>query len=252
MGFDLEVAEGRSIAIKPAKNARRTHHDQPGSAAPLQAGRTAKWLTEQTDQKLTGQGRRWAQECRDRRGLLAALEKKIASARHAGHRAQGGDDPPAVRRATPERFALHAPVTHRANRPHHAWRRCWSAWATTRRRSRFLASRSATRRWAPARSSSKPAASLATSWSKAWHVHKQVPKLPPDEDEILHARRHRCAAMPLRRGQEPDGGRPGQALALAGDAGQGPSRSPSSTTRCAPAIRWSGCRRSRSPHSIGK
>ncbi len=24
---------------------------------------------------------------------------------------------------------------------------------------------------------------------KAWHVHNQVPKLPPDEDEILHARR---------------------------------------------------------------
>jgi hypothetical protein len=24
---------------------------------------------------------------------------------------------------------------------------------------------------------------------KAWHVHKQVPKLPPDEDELLHARR---------------------------------------------------------------
>lgn len=23
---------------------------------------------------------------------------------------------------------------------------------------------------------------------KAWHVHKQVPKLPPDEDELLHAR----------------------------------------------------------------
>ncbi len=24
---------------------------------------------------------------------------------------------------------------------------------------------------------------------KAWHVHNQVPKLPPDEDEILYARR---------------------------------------------------------------
>ena len=24
---------------------------------------------------------------------------------------------------------------------------------------------------------------------KAWHVHDQVPKLPPDEDEILYARR---------------------------------------------------------------
>jgi hypothetical protein len=24
---------------------------------------------------------------------------------------------------------------------------------------------------------------------KAWHVHQCVPKLPPDEDELLHARR---------------------------------------------------------------
>ena len=30
---------------------------------------------------------------------------------------------------------------------------------------------------------------LGDELTNAWHVHKQVPKLPPDEDEVLHARR---------------------------------------------------------------
>src|SRR5206468_3855892 len=30
---------------------------------------------------------------------------------------------------------------------------------------------------------------LGDALVKAWHVHDCVPKLPPDEDEVLHARR---------------------------------------------------------------
>ena len=39
MGFDLEVAQGRSIAIKPTKPHGAPTHDQPGGAARRQAGR---------------------------------------------------------------------------------------------------------------------------------------------------------------------------------------------------------------------
>ena len=54
-GLQLQVAEGRSIAIKPTKS-----HGAPATInleallAAKPADR-AKWLAEQTDQKLTGQ-----------------------------------------------------------------------------------------------------------------------------------------------------------------------------------------------------
>lgn len=54
MGFNLQVAEGRSIAIKPAKS-----HGAPASInldallATKPADRV-KWIAEKSDQKLTG------------------------------------------------------------------------------------------------------------------------------------------------------------------------------------------------------
>ena len=86
---------------------------------------------------------------------------------------------------------------------------------------------------------------------KAWHVHNAVPKLPPDEDELLHARRliaQRASTAwtvtrwpwtwPSSRSGWPRSPRT--------------TRSRSSTTACGPAIRWWGCRRSRSPRSTGR
>ena len=61
-----------------------------------------------------------------------------------------------------------------------------------------------------------------------------------------------CPALPVRGGPQPDGGRPRQGFAMAGDPGQGP---PADLHRPRPAARglpWSGCRRGRSRHSIGR
>ena len=55
MGFDLEVAQGRSIAIKPTKpHGAPTTINLEELLAAKPADR-AKWLKEQTDQKVTGQ-----------------------------------------------------------------------------------------------------------------------------------------------------------------------------------------------------
>ena len=78
MGFELEVARGRSIAIKPAKlhGAPATINLEELLAA--KPGDRAKWLAERTDQKLTGQAAEAVKKAATIEELLAALEKKIA------------------------------------------------------------------------------------------------------------------------------------------------------------------------------
>jgi len=78
MGFDLHVAAGRSIAIKPAKK-----HGAPATVnleglLAIAPDKRQKWMADNTDQKLTGavaDALRAAQSIDD---LLAALERRIA------------------------------------------------------------------------------------------------------------------------------------------------------------------------------
>ena len=61
MGFDLHVAAGRSIAIKPAKK-----HGAPATVnleelLAVAPDKRQKWMADNTDQKLTGSGRRRTQ-----------------------------------------------------------------------------------------------------------------------------------------------------------------------------------------------
>ena len=79
MGFNLEVARGPSIAIKPKKA-----HGAPASInlEELLAAKPAdrpKWLKDQTDQELTGQALDALKKAATIEDLLAALEKRIAA-----------------------------------------------------------------------------------------------------------------------------------------------------------------------------
>jgi hypothetical protein len=78
MGFELQVAAGKSIAIKPAKK-----HGAPATINLEELLRTAadkrlKWFTETTDQKLTGQAADGLKAAATVEELLVALERKIA------------------------------------------------------------------------------------------------------------------------------------------------------------------------------
>jgi hypothetical protein len=78
MGFNLEVAPGPSIAIKPKRS-----HGAPASInlEALLASKPAdrpKWLKDQTDQALTGQALDALKKAVSIEDLLAALEKRIA------------------------------------------------------------------------------------------------------------------------------------------------------------------------------
>ncbi|HUY32614.1 MAG TPA: DNA methyltransferase [Pirellulales bacterium] len=246
MGFNLEVAHGRSIAIKPAKP-----HGAPATInleALLAAkpAERAKWLADQSDQKLTGQAAEAVKGAESIDDLLAALEKKIAwhATPHAVPKGAMVLQPSGERRRSGSHYtprSLTEPIVRTTLRPV---------------LEQLTLTRSASKAATPTRSASKePAAEAAADSAallalrvsvaagstaaasadhspltshhspvsptpdqilnlkicdpamgsgaflvetcrqlgdelvKAWHVHNQVPKLPPDEDEVLHARR---------------------------------------------------------------
>ena len=79
--FDLEVAEGRSIALKPKKP-----HGAPATInlealLTVKAADRVKWLKDQADQALTGQGQSSAAVDDDLRASWARSDTRIAASR---------------------------------------------------------------------------------------------------------------------------------------------------------------------------
>jgi hypothetical protein len=188
MGFNLRVAEGRSIAVKPTKS-----HGAPATInleallAAKPADR-AKLVAEQTDQKVTGQAADALKKAASLEDLLAALEKKIAW--HA--------TPSVVPKAA---MVLQPSDERRRSGSHYTPRSLTEPIVRTTLGpvlQRLGASPTPEQILElnvcdPAMGSGaflvETCRQLGDDLVKAWHVHNQVPKLPPDEDEILYARR---------------------------------------------------------------
>lgn len=188
MGFDLQMAEGRSIAIKPTKS-----HGAPATInleallAAKPADR-AKWLAEQTDQKVTGQAADALKKAASLEDLLAALEKKIAWHATPSVAPKGAMvlQPSDERRRSGSHYtprSLTEPIVRTTLRP--VLERLGASPTPEQILELNVCD--------PAMGSGaflvEACRQLGDELVKAWHVHNQVPKLPPDEDEILHARR---------------------------------------------------------------
>ena len=222
MGFNLEVAQGRSIAIKPTKpHGAPTTINLEELLAAKPADR-AKWLKEKSDQAVTGQAAVALKKAATPEDAVAALERKVSFA------------------ATPRVVPAGAMVLQ----PSHERRRSGSHYTpriltepivvTTFRPISECLGPSPTpeqildlRVCDPAMGSGAFLVAvcrfLADLLVRAWHAPQvradhttgrgRDPPRPP----------HRGPALPVWGGQEPDGGRPGQALPLAGHAGEGSS-----------------------------
>lgn len=200
MGFDLEVAQGRSIAVKPAKS-----HGAPATinleglleTKPADRG---KWLAEQSDQKLTGQALTALKEATTIEELLAALDRKIA--RHATPNvvAKGAMvlQPSDERRRSGSHYtprSLTEPIVRKTLEP--ILKRLASSppLPPGEGRGEGLAPQQILdlKICDPAMGSGaflvQACRQLGDELVKAWHAHDCVPRLPPDEDEVLHARR---------------------------------------------------------------
>jgi hypothetical protein len=223
MGFLLEVAEGRSIAIKPTKS-----HGAPATInlealLAVKPADRVKWVAEQTDQKLTGQAAEGLKKAGTIEDLLSALEKKIARNVTPNVVPKGAMvlQPSDERRRSGSHYtprSLTEPIVRTTLRPVLDRLRASSPLPTNLRsvpgegqgEGARLPS-PATGRGAggegcptpeqilelnicdPAMGSGaflvETCRQLGDEVVRAWHVHKQVPKLPPDEDEDLYARR---------------------------------------------------------------
>jgi hypothetical protein len=188
MGFNLEVARGRSIAIKPAKS-----HGAPTTInlEELLAAKPpdrAKWIAEHTDQKLPTQAVEALKKAATIDDLLAALEKKIAREVTPNTVAQGAMifQPSDERRRSGSHYtprSLTEPIVCKTLEP------ILKRLGEQPTPQQILDLKICDLAMGSAAFLVATCRQLGDVLVKAWHVHNQVPRIPPDEDEILHARR---------------------------------------------------------------
>ena len=117
MGFRLETATGRSVAIKSQKKqGAPTAIDLDGLLAEAGANR-AKWLQDRADRKLTDTVKKTVAAAASLEDLHAALLPVIDRAATPDSDTAGRDGAPAKRGATPLGLPLHAARANRADCP---------------------------------------------------------------------------------------------------------------------------------------
>jgi len=188
MGFNLEVAEGRSIAIKPTKA-----HGAPATInleelLATDPAQRAKWLADKSDQKITGQAADELKSAATIDDLLAALDRKIAKA--------------VTPNIVPKEAMVLQPSDERRRSGSHYTPRSLTE-PIVRTTLKPILERLGDKPKSdqildlkvcdPAMGSGaflvEACRQLGDQLVKAWHLHDCVPVIPPDEDEVLHARR---------------------------------------------------------------
>ncbi|MGO9583400.1 MAG: Eco57I restriction-modification methylase domain-containing protein, partial [Acidimicrobiales bacterium] len=188
MGFNLEVAQGRSIAIKPAKPHGAPTTINLEELLAVKPADRAKWLKEQSDQAVTGQAAAALKESATPDDAVAALERKVAFAATPRVVPAGAMvlQPSDERRRSGSHYTprtLTEPIVETTFRP------ILERLGPNPTPEQILDLKVCD----PAMGSGAFLVAicrlLADLLVRAWHAHKCVPTIPPDEDEILHARR---------------------------------------------------------------
>jgi hypothetical protein len=202
MGFRLEIAAGRSIAIKPVKR-----HGAP-AAVNLEAllaenpANRAKWLKEQTDQKFEGKSAEGLKDATTIDELLAALDKKIAKTvtpnvvptgamvlqpsderrRSGSHYTPRSLTEPIVRKTL-------EPILQRLASPSPSQGEGKGEGARVPTPEQILELKVCDPAMGSGAFLVEACRQLGDELVRSWHAHGRVPTIPPDEDELLHARR---------------------------------------------------------------
>jgi hypothetical protein len=188
MGFELEVAKGRSIAIKPAKSHGAPTTINLEELLAAKAADRAKWLAERADQKITGQAAEALKKAATIDELLAALEKKIADNVTPNAVPKGAMifQPSDERRRSGSHYtprSLTEPIVRKTLAP------VLKNLGDSPTPQQILDLKICDLAMGSAAFLVETCRQLGDVLVKAWHVHNQVPRIPLDEDEILHARR---------------------------------------------------------------
>ena len=222
MGFRLEQATGRSVAIRAQKpHGAPTTIDLEALLAESQPTSATKWLQDHADRKLTPTGRR--------RGQGRAATSTTCTRRSRRDRPAATPDlvPPGAMVLQPSderrRSGSHYTprVAHRADRAHHARadpRRACAARRPAPTPEEILDLKVCDPAMGSGAFLVEACRQLGDALVEAWDAHGGRPAHPARRGRgDLRAPAGR-PALPLRRGQEPGGRRPGEDVALAGDA----------------------------------
>lgn len=188
MGFELHVASGPSIAIKPAKK-----HGAPTTInleALLQTvpDKRLKLFTDETDQKLTGKAMDLLKEAASVNDLMNAFERKIAASVTPGIVAKGAMifQPSDERRRSGSHYtpsSLTGPIVEAALAP------VLKQLGDNPTPAQILNLKVCDPAMGSGAFLVEACRQLGSALSRAWHLHDEAPDLPPDEDEALHAQR---------------------------------------------------------------
>jgi hypothetical protein len=188
MGFGLEQAKGRSIAIKPAKK-----HGAPATINLEELLRTTgekrnAWFKDQTDQKLTGAAADALKQAGTIEELLIALEKKIAADVTPLPVPKGAMifQPSDERRKSGSHYtpsSLTGPIVEAALEP------VLKQLGEKPTPAQILNLKVCDLAMGSAAFLVEACRQLGDALMKAWHAHNEVPQIPLDEDEALFAQR---------------------------------------------------------------
>jgi hypothetical protein len=188
MGFELHIASGPSIALKAKKRGGAPITINLAELAVLPRTKRNEWLSKVADQKVTGRAEKKLVEAENIDDLMAALDGRIAK-----------NVTPTI---VPISAMIFQPSAERRRSGSHYTPRSLTqpiVEATLAPILKGLGENSnpdqilALKVCDPAMGSGaflvEACRQLGDALVQAWHKHEQTPGLPPDEDELLHARR---------------------------------------------------------------
>jgi N-6 DNA Methylase len=188
MGFNLRTADGPTIAIKPNKP-----HGAPTplNLAELREQKPAervKWLKQQTDQDLSGEAANSLRSATTIEGLMAALDRRIARHATPGIVPAGAMllVPSDERRRSGSHYTprtLTEPIVRKTLEP--IFRRL----GENPLPEQILELKVCDLAMGSAALLVEADRQIAERLVQAWHRHHSVLTIPPDEDELLYARR---------------------------------------------------------------
>jgi hypothetical protein len=188
MGFSLQVATGRSIAIKAAKKhgAPATVNLEQLLATP--ADKRLKQFTDETDQKLTGQAADTLKSAKTIEDLMPALQRKIATTVTPTSVPKGAMifQPSDERRKSGSHYtpsSLTGPIVEAALEP------VLKQLGPSPTPAQILNLKVCDLAMGSAAFLVEACRQLGDELSKAWHSHGEAPSIPLDEDEALYAQR---------------------------------------------------------------
>lgn len=188
MGFDLHRAAGRTVALKGAKRGGVAPPLDLDALLAVPRGKRGDWLKRETEQKLAGKAAAALEAARDEAGLLAALEKKIARGATPEPVPPGGMIlvPTLERRRSGSHYtprSLTGPMVKSALAP------VLDQLGPAPRAEQILALKVCDLACGSGAFLVETCRQLAEPLVAAWRRKDSAPQLPPDEDELLHARR---------------------------------------------------------------